>query len=529
MEIRDPIILIHADVTSGKTFWHTPQLDRALRGKIGSAKGKSIKVQIPTAQALPETAPELLSGLEAIYLTTGIRKTAASTTRSFLESFAHQPDQEKLYRDFQEKNAVLKLEKIKELCLNRQFSEARIRIKSLQSDPDTAVTARFFAQVQLRGIDHTECLFAGKPQIELARIQLAHARELQRLARPGPTYLKFAALIEKQSAELRMLTHEDAGLFMAIRQHLERGGNPFVALSLYAQRSANTRTIILKYNQCIRLAQYASNYKGRWMLAPALGSIVHAVSIYLITLRYEARHREEDALAQSSLQICKLAARIANEAGDAESVILSIMNALSTTHSTESEAYRWANDVADNIRDEKDSREARAEIDRITRRWRGESVEGDYHGDTIWQIIQNISTAHGIDIGDESNPLVQGLRIAAKDNNPGRVLANCEHLLVSAGGVGPRARLIQEIYNIGTACSKVVHCTLHNFHVEDKEMDTAYDRFKRTHCDSCRDRKPRPAGWRCTDQIKREIEDQNLEFVKPLAGTEFGIRFTAED
>ena len=31
-------------------------------------------------------------------------------------------------------------------------------------------------------------------------------------------------------------------------------------------------------------------------------------------------------------------------------------------------------------------------IDRAKRRWRHEPVEGDYQGDTIWQIIQNLDS-----------------------------------------------------------------------------------------------------------------------------------------
>jgi hypothetical protein len=140
-----------------------------------------------------------------------------------------------------------------------------------------------------------------------------------------------------------------------------------------------------------------------------------------------------------------------------------------------------------------------------------------------------MAAAIGIDLSDETDPLVRGLRIAAKDDSPERVLANCEHLLASQGAVGPIARRIQRLFNLGTAGSKVVHCTLHNYHKEARELDAAYGEFNRSYCDSCPDKKPRRDGWELTDGVIQEIEARNYEFVARLAGTEHGLRFVDKD
>jgi len=124
---------------------------------------------------------------------------------------------------------------------------------------------------------------------------------------------------------------------------------------------------------------------------------------------------------------------------------------------------------------------------------------------------------------------VRGLKIAARDNTPERVLANCEHLLASQGAIGPTARRIQHLFNVGTAGSKVVHCTLHNYHKEGGELDTAYGEFKQLYCDSCPDKKSRPEGWKYTDEVRLEIESRNREFLVQLAGTEHGFRFSDKD
>src|SRR5262249_17771786 len=148
---------------------------------------------------------------------------------------------------------------------------------------------------------------------------------------------------------------------------------------------------------------------------------------------------------------------ICQETRDGDGVVLSILDALMLTHSEDSDAYRWAMEVTNAIVDPDLRADALRRIDRVKRRWRGETVEGDHQGDTNWQIIQNIASGLGVDISDESSPLVHGLRIAARDDSPERILLQCEHLLVSLGATGPVARDIRRLFNITVAGSKVVH------------------------------------------------------------------------
>jgi hypothetical protein len=225
----------------------------------------------------------------------------------------------------------------------------------------------------------------------------------------------------------------------------------------------------------------------------------------------------------------KLAVWICRETGDSEGVVLAITSALATTSSTDSNAYRWASQVADSLVDQKIRGDALRMIERATKRWNGEAVEGDYRGDTIWQAIQNMATALGVDLSDENDPLVRGLKIAAKDNSPERILAHCENLLVTQGATGPVSRQIQAMFNTTRASSKVIHCTLHNFHVEGKDQDTAYNEFRRAHCDSCADQKARPDNWRYTDDVRLAFEARHRGFVARLVGTPFGLRYTSED
>jgi len=83
-----------------------------------------------------------------------------------------------------------------------------------------------------------------------------------------------------------------------------------------------------------------------------------------------------------------------------------------TVDDTDTAGYKWAVEAVQSISDTKLRADALEAIERGVKRWRGENVPGDYVGDTIWQIIQNVASAQGIDISDEASPLVRKLRIA---------------------------------------------------------------------------------------------------------------------
>jgi hypothetical protein len=529
LEMREPVLVIHADVESKSVYWYAPQLDRQLATVLVSTNAKFTTFRVPTRQKLPDTAQELLRSVEKIHLVLATRELTSAPVQSFAENLSHFPDQEKLHRDFQERNDVLKLHRISKMYKERKYDEARPRAEAIIADRDSTVETKFWAQTQLEGIDFSETVQSGKPQNELPKVALKHAKALRKLTASGPKYLKFYSLIARHAAELEILVQENYSLHLALQQHTQNAGHPMMALRLYAERVELTQLIVSKYNRCVRLTRYATNYPDRWMLGLAILRIVKAIAPYLITLSADGNVDSEKAFARSALQICKASAWICEETGDGEGVVLAILDALMTTNSEDSDAYRWAMQVTNALVDPELRADALRLIDRAKRRWKGEVVDGDYQGDPIWQIIQNMATGLGIDISDENSPLVRGLKIAARDDSPERVLKNCEHLLVSLGAMGPIARRIVSAFNISTAGSKVVHCTLHNFHVEGKEQDAAYADFKRTYCDSCPDRKPRPDDWQYIGEVRTQIEAEHRDFVARLAGTAYGIRRTNQD
>jgi hypothetical protein len=529
LDMRQPVLIIHADVTNEKVYWHSPQLDKNLTTTVCNTSAKSTSVRIPTCQELPQSAPALLWALDKAYLALANRELMSSSTQQFAESLRHLPDQLELANAFQKKNDVLRLRRILEFYRQERFSEARTRGEAVISDPDSDVETKFWALIQLHAIDYHETVHAGKPQSELPKLVLRHAKALQMLTRSGPNYLKFHALIARHAAELEVIGHDSFSLFMALRQHLEAGGNPMMILGLYARRAILTRQFVSRYNRCLRLAQYTTNYSDRWALGRALTNIVKALATFMTVLRAENHREYEIAFTSSALQVCKLATWISAETGDTEGIVLVIVSALLVVHSEDSNLFRWAQEAAQNIIDEAARNDALRVIDRATKRWKGEKLPGDYHGDTIWQVIQNIATGLGLNLSDQDSSIVQALRIAAKDNNPERVLLHCKHLLAAQGAMGPAACEVRRLFAIDTAGSKVIHCTLHDYHVEGRDLDTTYSEIKRIHCDSCPDASPRSSDWHYDERAWQLERDKYTGFVGRFLGKSFGLRYTDKD
>jgi hypothetical protein len=529
LEMHEPIFLIHADVNKKIVYWHAPQLDRSLAEVLGKTGAKYVAMRIPTAQRVPQTAADLLVALDRIYLVLANRQLIAAPNQEFAESIRHFANQEELYKAFQQKRDTIKLQKIADLFRERNLKDALPQAQTILMDPDSSIEVKFWARQQLEGIEFVSAAQGGKSGHDLAEITLNHAIAMQDLVEDAPRHMKFYALIVRKAAELLVQVQEDSDASMVLRQHDEGGASILMALALLAKKSAITNRIAMKYRQCLRLARLAKTYPDRWMLGRALTRIVQAIGRYIITLESEGNFEAAQAFAQSALQICKVSAWISIETGDGRGVGQAILSALMTTRSIDSDAFRWATEIASHLSDPEVKAEALIAIDRIVRRWSGEAQAGDLRADPVWQIFQNMASALGIDIRDEADPFVRALRIAAKDNSPERVLSQCEHIVESQGATGPIARQIQMLFNTSMASSKVIHCALHNYHVEGRELDAAYSEFKKSYCESCADSSPRPPGWCYTDREKSILQAKHRDFVEALVGTPYGLRYTEKD
>jgi hypothetical protein len=231
----------------------------------------------------------------------------------------------------------------------------------------------------------------------------------------------------------------------------------------------------------------------------------------------------------SILQISKLIASIGEASGDHEAIALAIGASLLPVKSTETDAFKWAIRAIDRINDPGLKTSVVGLVERQVRRWKGERQTGDINPDPVQQLLENAATSLGIDLSDKNSALVQGLQIAARDNSPERVLRTCEHIATSLGATGPTARQITELFGTQMAGSKVVHCSLHNYHHEARDLDSALAEFKSKYCDSCPDRAPRPTDWKYTDAIRKEFQAKNDGLIRMFNATGKGFRPTPSD
>jgi hypothetical protein len=423
LELRQPMFLLIADLRNTGMYWTCPQLDRSLLTQIQSQQqNDSITVRVPASQHLPQTVPGLLSALNSAYRVLANRELAGSANAHFAESLVYSADQEKLRTELQNKSDILKIQRIADLYHQGDTAAARVRADALIRDPDSSIETKFWASVHISNIDFSILARSGEPQAKLANDRLEHALSLQRLTRSGPSPFKVYAMVERRAAELNVLAFENFGLTMLQKTHLQRGGDPFLVWRIYARRAWLAKAITAKYNQCVRLARFVASSSDPWVLGRALTNVITALGVYVGTLHANGETGLESAFSQSAFQISKMAAWASRATDDENGLALVVLGSILVVHSEDSDTYRWALDTAKTIADASVREDVLRGIEHATRRWKGEVVEGDIVGDTVWQAVQNMATAIGLDISNENAPLVRALRIAVKDDTPDRVL-----------------------------------------------------------------------------------------------------------
>jgi hypothetical protein len=112
LEMREPLLVIHADVESKSVYWYAPQLDHNLAVVLTNIKAESTTFRVPTRQKLPASAPELFKSVEKIILVLATRELTSVPAQSFAENIRTLPDQGELYRAFQERTTCSSFTKL---------------------------------------------------------------------------------------------------------------------------------------------------------------------------------------------------------------------------------------------------------------------------------------------------------------------------------------------------------------------------------------------------------------------------------
>ena len=519
-QLQEPILIIHADVKEKRTFWYSPQLDKTLSAALAKpSRPQAITVRIPSKNELPRTLPEMLLALERVQVLRGALTVKDSPVGLFAETIRKHGNQAELVRSFKEKIDAFILYKAHDLFRSGEFEAARSELETILVSKESSVESKFSAIIEEERITWVEASRKGVSQSELPKIHLQTSVKLQKLTRKGPPALKFYALIAKKAAELEVLTFRNFGLYLNLQNQLQVG-SPVLATALYVERLSSARQIAKKYAQCIRLAQYATRSRHAWALPSALLRIVEAIPCFTIRLGHERKAADVRAYLNSALQLCRLAAEIAAEVHDDQSLTKAVSTAMLLYPSIPVDALKFAEETITKIKDPEEHNTADLLLRRALARFRGEKQEGDIDT-TDEQIYENMAAALGINMGDPNDPIAKLVRLGIYDLNPGRVLTGCEHSFVSLSGpITIFAGFLAHQLHLPTMASKIIHCDLHNYAVRGRTLDSAYSLFKERHCDKCPDRCPRPDSWQWSEKWQDEENRKHVEFMMRFrAGT----------
>jgi hypothetical protein len=87
-ELRGPAILMLADTSARKVYWHAIQLDTSLRRALADSTKVTITVRVSTRRALPDTVAERLDALQQIESGLASRFVTTASIRYFVDGTA---------------------------------------------------------------------------------------------------------------------------------------------------------------------------------------------------------------------------------------------------------------------------------------------------------------------------------------------------------------------------------------------------------------------------------------------------------
>jgi hypothetical protein len=127
------------------------------------------------------------------------------------------------------------------------------------------------------------------------------------------------------------------------------------------------------------------------------------------------------------------------------------------------------------------------------------------------QMLRSLAYAEGVDVDNGVDALSQAVRMGLKDLSPERVISKCEHLFVAMRAIHPLGRQLY-MPSIGM---KELWCSLHGHFGVGVDLDSAYQTFRKDHCDKCLDCKSRSADFRWSpdwqvSETKRLVDEGKI-------------------
>jgi hypothetical protein len=198
---------------------------------------------------------------------------------------------------------------------------------------------------------------------------------------------------------------------------------------------------------------------------------------------------------QAAFEVVKLAAAIASENRSMDELFNAVMMGRTLERDKDGEVFKWVRSVIDQWPEGSQyRRNAEDLLQRAIARLAGARFKGDIKT-TPRQIHHNILTSAGID--PTTAPWVILIDLAIKDDDPTRVLIDCQHKTVMRH---PDSDPTLDRLALERANPKIIGCALHRYTIGGRTLDDIDQQFKARYCDGCADKAPRPAGWKFYDE-----------------------------
>jgi len=491
-QLRQPTFLFHADVQRKGLFWSAIQLDEKVADALERGETQSLTVRLPTSNALPDQMSRFLKDLTQSQMVVVSRILLGTQPADFVQAMKGQPIKRRaeVAKDLHEKGFYLDLQTAHDLRRDGDMTGAKAAVRKVLASSAAYLEIQFNATLQLGDLEMLELMKSDKPQSLIAECKLATAQDLCRIAKRIPRHLHLFAQTTRKAGELGVAVHKTAGLLMSWQGHLRKGDDPLWLAILSFQLDESLVAAHRKYRQSLRLAQAIARSQYRWVTSRPIVEVAVQITTLAAMLGSAGFKDAAEQYRASAFELVKFAAAIATENENMDELFNAVTHARMIEQEKDGEIFRWIRSVIDKWPDDS---EYRKNAEELLQRWmarkEGVKFEGDVETNHL-QIHQNILTSAGIDPTVE--PWVSLIELAIKDDDPTRVLKECQHKLVFPD---PNRDLILDRLGLERANPKILGCQLHGYVVGGPDLDGIDERFKQMHCNSCPDKLPCPDDW----------------------------------
>jgi hypothetical protein len=398
-ELRVPTVVVHCDVTAGRSFWLLPQLDASVVGRLDSLDDdQSVTLHLPVTNELPSSKAAFVEALQRADAALSVRaaRRVRPTLVAELDEQVLGSDAEEAIRAFQSHSDALRLTQAYGRAVAGDLDKAFKLIDQLLNAPGSAPEDKFRAWLIWEMAEFNRQIAAGVSDRSRVETTDRVARELRALTKDGPTHLKYYAAVFELAARVRALAHDGHALGMAERVAVSAG--PIFQLS----RQQLDRRLDLTLTRSARIVNRLLRTRQAWVLPMALSRL--AMSLGVACPRFEQEGREDavQSLKTYGLDLCRAAGRIAGTTGDQNALASAASSALMLSRSDSDEAMIFATEIAGRLTSPEERAFVERVIDQRRRMNAGERVEGKIKT-TARQIAENVQ---------------DGLRLVQRQSSP---------------------------------------------------------------------------------------------------------------